>query len=127
MTVAEVRSLLTSEGIGGAPVVDDSGKILGVVSRSDLVWWSERRPTVGESGRFFTSLNEYRDLANLPRELARATIDTVIEVLAGERPMDEDSDVPIAAEVLTPDDVQYLNEFVAEQYLSDTDLTEYAK
>jgi hypothetical protein len=35
--------------------------------------------------------------------------------------------VPIAAEVLTPDDVEYLNQFVAEQYLSDTDLTEYAK
>ena len=66
-------------------------------------------------------------VANLPRELARATIDTAIEVLEGTRPMAEDTDVPIAAEVLTPDDVEYLNQFVAEQYLSDTDLTEYAK
>jgi ribose transport system substrate-binding protein len=66
-------------------------------------------------------------VANLPRELARATIDTTIEVLEGTRPMAEDTDVPIAAEVLTPDDVEYLNQFVAEQYLSDTDLTEYAK
>ena len=66
-------------------------------------------------------------VANLPLELARATIDTVAEVIQGTRPMDEDTDVPIAAEVLTPDDLNYLNQFMAEQYLSDTDLSEYAK
>jgi ribose transport system substrate-binding protein len=66
-------------------------------------------------------------VANLPRELAQATIDTMIEVWEGKRPVAEDTDVPIAAEVLTPDDVEYLNQFLAEEYLSDTDLTQYAK
>jgi hypothetical protein len=66
-------------------------------------------------------------VANLPRELAQATIDTMIEIWEGERPMAEDTDVPIPAEVLTPDDVEYLNQFLAEEYLSDTDLTQYAE
>jgi CBS domain-containing protein len=78
MTVAEVRHLLASRGISGAPVVDDAGKILGVVSQSDLVWWSEQRPTVGESGRFFTSLNEYRDLASLPRDFSDLPVEDVM-------------------------------------------------
>jgi len=28
---------------------------------------------------------------------------------------------------LTPDDIDYLNKFLAEQYLSSTDLSQYAK
>lgn len=66
-------------------------------------------------------------VANRPRELARGTIDTLFEVLKGERPMDQDTEVRIPAEVLTPDDVDYLNKFLAEQYFGTTDLKEYAK
>jgi ribose transport system substrate-binding protein len=66
-------------------------------------------------------------VANRPRDLARATIDTLFETIRGERPMDEDSEVTIPAEVLTPDDIEYLNQFLAEQYFSDVDLNEYTK
>ncbi len=66
-------------------------------------------------------------VANRPRELARATVDTMAEVLSGTRAMDKNSDVGIGAEVLTPDDITYLNKFLAEQYLSKTDLSQYAK
>jgi len=78
MTVAEVRSLLAARGISGAPVVDDCGRILGVVSQSDLVRRSDQATTEGESGRFFTSVNEYRDLANLPRDLSDAPVESVM-------------------------------------------------
>ena len=93
MTVAEVRSLLASRGISGAPVVDDSGKILGVVSQSDLVRRTDQRPTVGESGRFFTSVNEYRDLANLPRDFS----DMPIEALMSKEVFTISSDFSAAA------------------------------
>ncbi len=66
-------------------------------------------------------------VANRPKALARGTIDALLEVLQGKRAMDQDSEVRIPAEVLTPDDIQYLNKFLAEQYLSKTDLTQYAK
>jgi CBS domain-containing protein len=78
MTVAEVSSLLASRGISGAPVVNESGKILGVVSQSDLVRETDRRTTLGESGRFFTDVDEYRDLANLPRDWSDVPVETVM-------------------------------------------------
>ena len=78
MTVAEVRNLLATRGISGAPVVDDSGKILGVVSQSDLVRQTNKPTTVGESGHFFTNVHEYRDLANLPRDISDAPVETVM-------------------------------------------------
>jgi len=78
MSVAEVSKLLATHGISGAPVVDDSGKILGVVSQSDLVRQTDQPTTVGESGRFFTDMNEYRDLANLPRDLSDAPVESLM-------------------------------------------------
>ena len=78
MTVAEVRNLLATRGISGAPVVEASGKILGVVSQSDLVRQTEQRTTVGESGRFFTNVDDYRDLANLPRDLSDVPVESVM-------------------------------------------------
>ena len=78
MTVAGVRNLLATRGISGAPVVEASGKILGVVSQSDLVRQTEQRTTVGESGRFFTNVDDYRDLANLPRDLSDAPVESVM-------------------------------------------------
>jgi CBS domain-containing protein len=88
MTVAEVRDLLATRGIGGAPVVDDSGKILGVVSQSDLVRQTSQRTTVGESGHFFTNVSEYRELANLPRDLSDAPVETVMSKEAYTVPQD---------------------------------------
>ena len=78
MSVAEVSKLLATRGISGAPVVDDSGRILGVVSQSDLVRQTDQSTTVGESGRFFTDVNEYRDLANLPRDLSDAPVESLM-------------------------------------------------
>jgi len=78
MTVAEVSNLLATRGISGAPVVDDSGRILGVVSQSDLVRETDRRTTLGESGRFFTDVDDYRDLANLPRDLSDAPVESLM-------------------------------------------------
>jgi CBS domain-containing protein len=79
MTVAEVRDLLASREISGAPVVDESGKILGVVSLSDLARYiSSQRTTVGESGQFFSNLNEYRELANLPRNASDVPVESLM-------------------------------------------------
>ncbi|MCL4499619.1 MAG: CBS domain-containing protein [Chloroflexi bacterium] len=37
MSVKEAAQLFTEKGIGGAPVVDDDGKLIGMVSDSDLI------------------------------------------------------------------------------------------
>src|SRR5438309_5777650 len=36
-TVAEAVALLTDKGISGAPVIDDAGRPIGVLSRADIV------------------------------------------------------------------------------------------
>src|SRR5437868_3767311 len=36
-TLAEAVSLLTDKGISGAPVIDDAGRPVGVLSRADIV------------------------------------------------------------------------------------------
>ena len=41
-TVAELANLLTTNNIGGAPVVDGQGRLLGVVTESDLIDQSKK-------------------------------------------------------------------------------------
>lgn len=98
MTVGEVGELLASRGISGAPVVDDAGRILGVVSQSDLVRYTNQRKTVGESGRFFSDVEEYRELANLPR----GALDTPIEEVMTQRvyTVTRDSSVAVSANIM---------------------------
>jgi CBS domain-containing protein len=78
MTVKEVEQLLASRGVSGAPVVDDAGHILGVVSQSDLVRRRSTRVTAGESGRFFTDDDEYRDIASLPIDASQTPVEEVM-------------------------------------------------
>ena len=61
-------------------------------------------------------------VANKPKELSKATLDVILEMIAGDRAIDDPSEVTIAAEVLTPDDIDILNAFLREQYNSDTPL-----
>jgi ribose transport system substrate-binding protein len=61
-------------------------------------------------------------VANRPRELAQATIDTLAEVMAGKRAMDSTDEVLVGAEVLQPDDTALLQKFLKEEYLSDLQL-----
>jgi CBS domain-containing protein len=98
MTVKEVEQLLASRGVSGAPVVDDAGHILGVVSQSDLVRRRSTRVTAGESGRFFTDDDEYRDIASLPIDASQTPVEEVMhkEVYSVTR----DTGVAVAANIM---------------------------
>lgn len=41
-TVRELAALLLSRNISGAPVVDDTGKVIGVVTESDLIFQNKK-------------------------------------------------------------------------------------
>jgi predicted transcriptional regulator len=41
-TVRELAALLLSRSISGAPVVDDAGKVIGVVTESDLIFQNKK-------------------------------------------------------------------------------------
>ncbi len=66
MTVADAQKLLAARGVSGAPVVDASGQPVGVVSQSDLVRHQARRMTAAQTGRFYSDVDDYQDLADLP-------------------------------------------------------------
>ena len=66
MTVPEAQELLAARSVSGAPVVDATGRILGVVSQNDLVRSAARPDTAGHKGLFFTSDDDFEDLADTP-------------------------------------------------------------
>ncbi len=98
MTVAEVERLLAERGLGGAPVVDEAGRILGVVSQTDLVRHSSQRVTAGESGRFFTDVDDYRDIASVAVDLSGSLVEKVMhrDVFTVSR----DSSAAVAANIM---------------------------
>jgi CBS domain-containing protein len=77
-TVAEAAKLLADRGVTGAPVVDDAGGLLGVISQTDLVRHQARQMTSGEAGRFFTDMDEFRDLASVPADLSDTPVSQVM-------------------------------------------------
>jgi len=62
-------------------------------------------------------------VANKPKELSQATVETLGEVVSGTRPKDKDGDVLVQAAVLNPDDLDALQTFLASEYFSTVDLT----
>jgi CBS domain-containing protein len=97
-TVGDVEKLLAMRGVSGAPVVDDDGRILGVVSQNDLIRHLSQRVTVGESGHFATDVEVYRDIAQLPANRA----DTPIERIMTTRvfTVGRDASVAVAANIM---------------------------
>lgn len=58
--------LLAEHRIGGAPVVDEAGRVVGVLSQSDLARLGAERPSTAAAGAFFSDVDDYRDIGALP-------------------------------------------------------------
>jgi len=61
-SLVEAQQILSSKSVSGAPVVDESGRVLGVVSQNDLVRKAAHPDTVAQAGLFFSSIEDYADL-----------------------------------------------------------------
>ena len=98
MTVRESEQRLATRRVSGAPVVDGYGRVLGVISQNDLVRHQAEETTATEAGRFFTDVDTYRDLAQLP--VGRST--TPIEKLMTRRVyhVSRDTGVAVAANIM---------------------------
>lgn len=62
----DAECLLAEHRIGGAPVVDDAGRVVGVLSQSDLGRLEAERPSTAAAGAFFSDVDDYRDIGTLP-------------------------------------------------------------
>lgn len=76
-TVREAEQMLARRGVSGAPVVDERGRPVGVISQTDLVRHQSARVTAAQTGRFYTDVDDYRDLLDLPVDRS----DTPVEQL----------------------------------------------
>jgi CBS domain-containing protein len=65
-TVTEAQEILAARSVSGAPVVDESGRVLGVVSQNDLVRKATHPDTAEKAGQFFSSVEDYADIGATP-------------------------------------------------------------
>lgn len=97
-TVPEAQALLARRSVSGAPVVDAAGHVLGVVSQNDLVRSAAHPDTAGHKGMFFTSDEDFEDLAETP---APSSATTVREVMTRRvHHVSRDTGVAVAANVM---------------------------
>jgi CBS domain-containing protein len=87
MTVRDAERLLGERRVTGAPVVDDAGLPIGVISQHDLIVHQAERVTAGSSGRFYTDVDEYRDIAAQPVDLGATRVSELMsaDVVSVER------------------------------------------
>lgn len=97
-TVAEALTLLSARRVSGAPVVDADGQPIGVVSQSDLVRHQARRMTAGESGRFYSDMEEFQDIAELPVDRSNTPVRELMT--AHVHGVTRDTSVAVAASIL---------------------------
>lgn len=97
-SVGDAARGLAAAGVSGAPVVDDDGRVVGVVTQNDLVRHDADPRTVAESGQFYTDLEEYRDL----RQLRPDRSGTPVEKVMTRRvyTVDRNAGVAIAANIM---------------------------
>lgn len=60
--VPKAQALLADRSVSGAPVVDDAGHVVGVVSQNDLVRRAAHPDSAGPRGVFFSSDEDFADL-----------------------------------------------------------------
>lgn len=108
MTVRELANYLVDQEISGAPVVDGSGKLVGVVSVTDIARALAKEPGLdGEGSDFFASeweegvsREEFEDLALDQTEVTVAEIMTPSVYTVGEEtPVSEIAETMIESHV----------------------------
>jgi len=82
LTLLDLAATLEEENIHGAPVVDPHGKLVGVVSYTDLVRGITEERTAGEMHPYFWNLEHDRPDLNDDHAAASASSATVGEVMS---------------------------------------------
>jgi CBS domain-containing protein len=68
MSLAEAARLLSGSNISGAPVVDEGGRCIGVLSSNDFVTWAGQE---GEVTNFIAPWGEIIDISDFPENEIR--------------------------------------------------------
>src|SRR3954453_14339782 len=108
-TLAQAADVLAEHGIGAAPVIDDSGAVVGLLRDEDLLSTEARLhipTTIAILGVNFTLPG---DVARYDEELRKAVASTVGEVMEAEFPqLGPDASVEDAATLMHEADVTHI-------------------
>jgi len=98
MQAGEVLKRLADRDIMDAPVVDEDGHVLGMVSQSLLVRHVEAPVTAGQTGRFYTDDEDLQDLGSTPDH----RMDTPVEEIMSREvhPITRETGVAVAANIM---------------------------
>jgi CBS domain-containing protein len=106
--IREAIKILAKQHISGLPVVDDTGKLVGVISETDLLW----QETGVEPPLYIMFLDSVITLENPARhdqELHKALGQTVGEVMSGDPiTIEPDQSLPKAAKLMREKSIRRL-------------------
>ena len=94
-SVIELAQLLTSHNINGAPVIDDDGKLIGVVTENDLVFQKKKVhiPTVINILDSFIYLESQEKMKKEMEKIAGVTVEKIysrdVKTVSPETPIEE--------------------------------------
>lgn len=77
-TVREAEEALGKKRVTGAPVVDDDGCAVGIVSQHDLIVYVSGRTTAGEAGTFYTDVPNYRELGETAIDRGNTPVEQIM-------------------------------------------------
>ncbi|WP_373546217.1 CBS domain-containing protein [Chamaesiphon sp.] len=96
----EAVQLLVDRKIGGLPVVDDTGKLVGVISESDLMW-QEKGVEQPPYMMFLGGVIYFQNPATYERDLHKALGQTVGEVMSSHTvSVSANTSLPVAARIM---------------------------
>lgn len=95
MSVNELAKLLTSRNINGAPVIDDDGNLIGVVTENDLVFQKKKVhiPTVINILDSFIFLESHKRMKEEMAKITGVTVESIcsrdVKTVSPTTPVDE--------------------------------------
>ncbi|MCP3898478.1 MAG: CBS domain-containing protein [Desulfobacteraceae bacterium] len=93
MTVSELALLLTSHNIGGAPVIDENGKLLGIVTENDLID-QKKKVHIPTAITIFDSVIFLENQEKMEKEMLK-TIGSTVEDIYSRDPLTVEEDTPL--------------------------------
>ncbi len=98
MPAGEVLKLLLDHDVADAPVVNDDGRIVGIISQNALLRHIEAPTTASQTGRFYTDDESYREIGEVRDS---QTLTPVEKLMSKEmHPVTRETGVAVAANLM---------------------------
>jgi CBS domain-containing protein len=98
MQAGEALQLLLDADVFDAPVVNEEGRIVGIISQSALVRHVEAPSTASQTGHFFSDDDDYRDLGDVTTHRTHTPVEKIMTTET--HPITRETGVAVAANIM---------------------------